>query len=98
MIAIGKGRKPEPARFEELLHLPLNPDLVLVMQTFIDLQGARHDADYDVVKRFTRSEARNWVTKAQDAFLAWTRAGGVADSDNARLLMAAFVLKQRTAT
>jgi hypothetical protein len=45
----------------------------LVAQTFIDLQDARHDADYNVSVTFSRHEALNAVARAENAFNAWRR-------------------------
>jgi len=49
------------------------PDLALVAETFIDLQEARHRADYDVTTTFTRHDSRRAVARARDAFDAWRR-------------------------
>lgn len=48
-------------------------DLALVAETFIDLQEARHRADYDVTATFTRHDTRRAVARARDAFDAWRR-------------------------
>src|SRR4051794_32080240 len=42
-----------------------------IARAFIDLQQARHDADYNLLKSFTRQEALDRVTTAQSAFTAW---------------------------
>jgi len=55
-----------------------SPDLIFVAESFGTLQSARHRADYDVSLVFTRSEARNFVQRAADAFEAWQRIRGSA--------------------
>ncbi|MCB9542264.1 MAG: hypothetical protein H6703_07445 [Myxococcales bacterium] len=44
------------------------PSLQLVAKYFVDLQLARHAADYDPAHRLTRIEAHQFVAKAKDAF------------------------------
>ena len=48
-------------------------DLKLVADTFILLQQTRHDADYNVALRFTRSDTLAFVQQARGAFDAWQR-------------------------
>ncbi len=38
---------------------------------FVDLQQARHEADYDLAKRYTRQQALDRVEQAKIAFLDW---------------------------
>lgn len=42
-----------------------------VAATFVDLQEARHEADYNLSKAFTRAEARRLVAQADKAFTDW---------------------------
>jgi hypothetical protein len=42
-----------------------------VAQALVDLQQARHEADYDVSRRFTRSETLDLVDQADQAFVDW---------------------------
>ena len=44
------------------------PALELLAEYLIDLQLARHAADYDPAQRLTRTEAHQIVAKAEDAF------------------------------
>jgi uncharacterized protein (UPF0332 family) len=44
----------------------------LIAQTFIDLQDDRHTADYDLTVCFSRQNALNAITRAEQAVLAWT--------------------------
>ena len=52
---------------------PVPPDLVTVATAFVDLQDARHEADYNTARRYTRQEATALVESAHQAFLAWRR-------------------------
>ena len=52
---------------------PLQPELVRVASAFLDLQEARHEADYDTAHRFTRREVLDLVDRAERAFADWSR-------------------------
>ncbi len=45
-------------------------------QTFIDLQQARHDADYDLSRAFTRQGTVDLVSQAEQAFKDWKSVDG----------------------
>jgi hypothetical protein len=49
--------------------------LQAVARTFLNLQQARHDADYDLSKGFTRQGTLTLVDQAEQAFNDWTAAG-----------------------
>ena len=46
-------------------------ELKEVAQAFVDLQQARHEADYDTARRFTRAEANDLVDQCDQAFTNW---------------------------
>lgn len=75
----------------DLLARPLDGDLIFVMNAFVELQDARHDADYNTIFPITRSNATKSVTIAEEAYFKWR--GPVAGSDNGKVLMAAFIYK-----
>ncbi|PYI90828.1 MAG: hypothetical protein DME97_15835 [Verrucomicrobia bacterium] len=50
-----------------------NQPIKIVAQTFIDLQNDRHDADYDPTIAFSRQDALNAVTRANNAMNEWRR-------------------------
>ncbi len=64
-------------------------DLKTVADAFVTLQKARHEADYDLARKFTRREALDLVRKARDAFQAWKQVKG---RDEARVYLACFHL------
>ena len=49
----------------------VDPNLQLVAQAFVDLQQARHEADYDVGKRFARAETQALLARASEALATW---------------------------
>ena len=49
----------------------LQPEIVKVATAFVDLQQARHEADYDTARRFTRREVLDLLEQAQKAFEGW---------------------------
>ncbi|MCI0357624.1 MAG: hypothetical protein L0211_03950 [Planctomycetaceae bacterium] len=48
-------------------------DLQIVARAFVDLQEARHEADYNFRQRFTRTEVQDHISVANNAFTAWNR-------------------------
>ena len=49
----------------------VQPELTGVAATFVDLQQARHEADYDAARRFTRPDVIDLVDRAEQAFRDW---------------------------
>jgi hypothetical protein len=68
-----------------------NP-LRTVAMTFVALQEARHEADYNLQKRFTRGEARRLVDRTAQAFRDWQ---SIRKDDYARLYLACLLLWER---
>lgn len=60
---------------------PIQPGLTDVAQTFVELQEARHDADYDRARRFTRGETLDLVESAERAFRDWREVRGSLQAD-----------------
>lgn len=69
--------------------IPVPPQLSGVAQAFADLQQARHEADYNLAKSFTRSEALALISQADQAFRDWAT---VRKTDWARVYLACFML------
>lgn len=57
-----------------LLTSPLNPDLRNVAETFVELQEARHLADYDLTSTFSRMDVLAFINAANLAFNDWKTA------------------------
>ncbi|MDE0256309.1 MAG: hypothetical protein OYG32_16070 [Rhodospirillaceae bacterium] len=70
--------------------LPLQPDLVALARTFVDLQQARHEADYDLARRFNRNEALDLADRAQAAMADWRRIRKSAQADTFLIGLLAF--------
>ena len=49
----------------------LQPELIGVATVFVDLQQARHEADYDTARRFTRREVLDLLERAEQALANW---------------------------
>jgi uncharacterized protein (UPF0332 family) len=99
--AQGIGAGNPAAAWRRLLAAP-SPELKFVAVTFVDLQQARHQADYDPGHRLTRSEAVDLVERAEAATAAWkairkTQPGARAYSLEARAFLAALLVHDQVA-
>lgn len=56
-------------------------DLAETAGAFVTLQEARHEADYDLARAFTKREAINLLGLARDARLAWSRTRNTPDAE-----------------
>ena len=65
-----QGRIPRKLQSGNALLQP-QQELQFVAETFCDLQEARHDADYNLARRFTRSDVRELIDVTQEAFDSW---------------------------
>jgi hypothetical protein len=66
-------------------------DLRDVASAFADLQGLRHEADYNTAARFTRAQTLNHVVRAERAFQQWR---AVRTQPVARLYLCALLLAE----
>ena len=60
---------------------PVQQSLVDLASAFVQLQEARHDADYNRTLRFTRREALDLADLADQAFRDWNRVRGSLQAD-----------------
>lgn len=67
------SRPDTPSQIAPILGGPISDDLQSVVKAFIQLQDARHRADYDLSSTWTRVAAQQYAQTARDAFAAWTR-------------------------
>jgi hypothetical protein len=69
------GAPKVPTEIAEMARTFSTPpaDLVLVAEAFVDLQEARHEADYNASAKFTRQDVITTINTARDAFQAWRR-------------------------
>lgn len=63
-----------------LLTKPLSDDLIKVAKALDSLQALRHVADYDLGRPFSRTDVLVHVGEVENAFKAWHRAKGSANS------------------
>jgi uncharacterized protein (UPF0332 family) len=52
--------------------VPIPPELRAIAERFVELQQRRHQADYDVMQTFTRSQAHDYIDAAERLFDDWT--------------------------
>jgi uncharacterized protein (UPF0332 family) len=81
-----------PDTTRDLLNFPLEAALINVLQIFVDLQEARHQADYDLTKAWSRLEAATHVANARTAFTDWQ---AIHRSPNATVLIAAILMQNQ---
>ena len=67
------GGNVTPKLIAGLNGLSLQPELVTVAKIFLDLQQARHEAEYDRTIRFTRPQVLRLSNQARRAFSNWRR-------------------------
>jgi len=70
-----------------------NADLQAVADAFVELQQARHSADYDYAKAFTRVEALAHISTVKNAFQQWSRITNRGFAQD--FLLALFVVDRR---
>ena len=69
---------------------PLQPEIVRVATAFSDLQQLRHEADYDLSRRFTRQEVLALVADAERAFDDWKSVRRTVQADTFLVGLLAF--------
>ena len=67
-------------------------DLIDVASAFVDLQEARHEADYNLASTFRRTRVQGHVDRVRKAFESWDRVKG---QDIAKVFLAALLLAHR---
>jgi len=70
-----------PEKLAAAVAAPPSHQLRFIAQTFMDLQQARHEADYNAARRFTRLEAREFVESSRAAFADWDSIRNSAEAD-----------------
>lgn len=81
-----------PTSLAPALNGPIPPDLRVTAKTFVGLQEARHEADYDLSRRFARAEVNDLIADTRDALRCWS---AVRTSEAARLYLAALLTGER---
>ncbi len=70
-------------------YFPIPVELTAVANAFVELQQARHEADYNLLKTFTRTGTLQLIFLAEDAFGFWR---DVRKDEFARLYLGSFLL------
>jgi uncharacterized protein (UPF0332 family) len=81
VIEQSKATPPWPA---PLFTATIEPELIRVCTTFVDLQSLRHSADYNTAVSFKRAEVLAAISRAQAAHQDWTL---LRSSDNATIFL-----------
>ncbi len=82
-----------PKRFDPMTGGAAVPAaLMSVANAFVELQQARHEADYNLAKRFTRNEVNKLLAQAAQAFKDWQ---AIRRDDYARLYLVCLLLWER---
>jgi hypothetical protein len=88
------GNKSIPPATRAALVFPLDPALLRVLDAFVALQEARHQADYDLGRRWSRVKALRHVRLARSAFADWM---SVRTTPNAAVFLTALLLQRHWA-
>jgi hypothetical protein len=79
-----------PTAIEQNTIFPLEPNLVTVLNAFVALQEARHEADYDLSSQWVRLNVLTHVNNVENAFAAWQ---AVRKTPNAAVFMSTLILR-----
>lgn len=75
-----------------LVTQPLSQDIAIIADAFVELQEARHAADYDPSELFIRPDVLAMIDLVDQAFTAWRV---VKDTPNANVFLAALLLERK---
>ncbi len=81
-----------PPQVSAVSGMGIPTDLKLVAEVFVELQDARHEADYSLGRTFTRADAQFQVNRADQAFQAWSN---VRSEPIAKVFLASLLLWKR---
>ena len=77
---------------KDLTTAPLDAELTEIAAAFVELQEARHRADYDLSETFDRVQVMRYVDQARQAIEKWKL---VKNSPNANVFLVALLLHSR---
>lgn len=63
-------------------NFPAPPELKSFAEVFVFLQQERHDADYNLVRRFGKAEVQGLVSRARTALNDWSSIGGAPETED----------------
>ena len=76
-----------PGKYQAVFGAVVPPLLQNVARAFVDLQQARHEADYDFSTSFSRLDATDFVLQAESAFHDWAAVRKTIPADSFLVLM-----------
>jgi uncharacterized protein (UPF0332 family) len=82
---LNKGLKP-------CLQSPISTDLKDIAATFQSLRQSRHDADYNILQKPKKTDARQAIRDAERVFKLWENVKG---TEEARIFLLALLLDER---
>jgi hypothetical protein len=82
---LNKGLKP-------CLQSAISTDLKDIAATFRSLQQSRHDADYNILQKPKKTDARQAIQDAKRVFQSWDKVKG---TDEARIFLLALLVDER---
>ena len=86
------GRTGLSEHLRSLVALPFEPGLIVLARRFLELQEARHAADYDLARSFTRLQVLDMISGVQSVFDDWSR---IRTTPNAAVFLAALLLNRQ---
>ena len=81
-----------PLGMGNLIAQPVEPQLIAVAKTFVELQEARHQADYDLTTSFARDDVSKLIDSVEVAFREWQATDG---APNRSVFVAAMMFQKR---
>lgn len=81
-----------PQTLADLMERAADPRFNAIAKTFVDLQEARHEADYDVSARLSRSET---LARIRDVELAFDNCNAIRNSDQAITFLVSLAFGMR---
>jgi len=93
-LAAARGKPPgtPPPATRQLIDLPLDPRLFAVIQAFIRMQEARHDADYNLSRQWRRVDVQDDIQAVRQAFADWA---AVRATPGATVFVVALLLQKQ---
>lgn len=87
-----KAGKPSNIATAALITPPIRQELKLIAQTFVDLQEARHEADYDVLASLSKTNVATKIDEVERSFRGLMRIRG---EPNTNVFLAALLLQEK---
>ncbi len=90
-VCIGFGNSNPAASTATLLAPPISPDITFVARAFVDLQDARHEADYDTLASFSKPDVMSKIHEVEQSFVKMSLIRG---DPNFNVFLSALLLQE----